>query len=371
MKKVLIFGFGEMGRKLADECLIYSDDVCVNAIVDNYVHESQYKEIPIIRPEKMKNYMYDEILICTVYFNEVIEDLFQNYGIPKEKMSFAEPVMPIIETRIRKKYEKELRSNEKIKGEKGKVIQYMKEHPARMYCYDFYDEYLNKKTNIYYDEAKGLYYGIYNNKPMYLARQFNTEQKARAYYNAVIMEQDTRSPHCYCNNEMLSSVTGVGVDIGAAEGIFSLSIVNQVKHIYIIETESSWIEALRYTFEPYKDRVTIIKSYISDKDTEETARLDTILQNQKIDFIKMDIEGAEFAALAGAEEIIKKNDIMLAVCVYHNENDNKKIKRWLDKRQLECRNSDGLVICQGDWELNNKDIDFRKALLFAMKNTVL
>ena len=39
--------------------------------------------------------------------------------------------------------------------------------------------------------------------------------------------------------------------------------------------------------------------------------------NEKITFIKMDIEGAELNALYGSKEIIKKYVPKLAVCVYH------------------------------------------------------
>lgn len=49
----------------------------------------------------------------------------------------------------------------------------------------------------------------------------------------------------------------------------------------------------------------------------QAVRLDGVLSNEKITFIKMDIEGAEQAALAGAKKIIEKQKPKMAICVYH------------------------------------------------------
>lgn len=49
--------------------------------------------------------------------------------------------------------------------------------------------------------------------------------------------------------------------------------------------------------------------------------LDDILQGSRVTLIKMDIEGAEYNALQGAEQTIKKWHPKLAICVYHNLED--------------------------------------------------
>lgn len=52
----------------------------------------------------------------------------------------------------------------------------------------------------------------------------------------------------------------------------------------------------------------------------EVIDLDSVLQSQRVTFIKMDIEGAELAALEGAKQIIKNQKPVLAISVYHRMN---------------------------------------------------
>lgn len=365
MKKIIIFGLGEMGKKLTDECLKYEVGAKIIAIADNKAEIVQYNGIPVISPSEIEKFSYDEIWICTVYFKEIMQQLSDNYGVEREKMHFTEPVVPILEKRLREKYKAQLNNIESVSGELREVLQYLNSKPLRMYCYPFYNEYLYQDTPIYYDKKAGLYYGLYENKKMYLAKRFNTEQKARAYFNAVLMEQDTRSPHCYWNDDKMKQLSGIGVDVGAAEGIFALRIIEQVEHIYLAEVDSEWIDALRDTFEPYREKITIIPKFIAGKDVEQSVRLDTLLKDSRLDFLKMDIEGMEYQALQGAENLLTHNNVQLSVCVYHNEEDNQKITAWLQERGYTTRNSDGFIVCQGDWELEKDTTDFRRGLLFA------
>lgn len=53
----------------------------------------------------------------------------------------------------------------------------------------------------------------------------------------------------------------------------------------------------------------------------EVDSLDSILQDKKVTFIKMDIEGSEMQALHGAEVLIKNQKPKLAICIYHSIED--------------------------------------------------
>lgn len=57
-----------------------------------------------------------------------------------------------------------------------------------------------------------------------------------------------------------------------------------------------------------------------DYQAEEINTLDNLI-NEKVDFIKMDIEGAEQDAIQGAKNTIKKYHPILAICIYHKAQD--------------------------------------------------
>lgn len=75
-----------------------------------------------------------------------------------------------------------------------------------------------------------------------------------------------------------------------------------------------------------------IHKYHSWEGMVETATIDETLEEQRlarVDFIKMDVEGAELDALRGGEASIRKNRPKLAISLYHNPEDIETIPRYL------------------------------------------
>lgn len=52
-----------------------------------------------------------------------------------------------------------------------------------------------------------------------------------------------------------------------------------------------------------------------------TASIDDVVKNERVTFIKLDVEGAEYEALIGARKTIEKNRPKLAISIYHKPQD--------------------------------------------------
>ena len=53
----------------------------------------------------------------------------------------------------------------------------------------------------------------------------------------------------------------------------------------------------------------------------ETVALDEVLEGKRVTFIKMDVEGAEYEALLGAQKLIRENHPRMAISIYHKPED--------------------------------------------------
>ncbi len=208
--------------------------------------------------------------------------------------------------------------------------EYIMKHGYERHLFTFRDEYDRMDIQISHDSSNGLKYIITGKgRRLYFCRAMSDDKIIRLY-RTLIMEQDIRSPHHYMDSP--DEACGYTfVDVGCAEGIVALDVIDKVEHAYLFECDNAWAEALEVTFAPWKDKVSIIPKYVGNCDNDITVRLDTFFSdtNSRL-FIKMDIEGAESAALAGAKKILHRPDVEFAVCTYHN-NDTITVPAILDK----------------------------------------
>lgn len=222
------------------------------------------------------------------------------------------------------------------------IIEYLKNEELEVFNYEFTKKYKDMAVECFYDDTSQMWYIADNGNKMYLKKSIDTYDKAVNYYRNICMEQDIASPHRYIINKYEVDDNVTVVDAGAAEGNFALSVIDKVNKLYLIECDEEWIEALKYTFKDYTDRVVFINKYLDEKISDETITIDEINEKEKIDYIKMDIEGGEVAALRGATKTLK-SPIILNVCSYHNEDDEKKIRDILQKNRIAVETSKGYM----------------------------
>jgi len=268
-----------------------------------------------------------------------------------------EALKGIIEFRLRKYWYKYQQHKLKIKiikylkidsknndQEKKEIIDYLKKNSLSVFPYNFTKKYNPNDVTVYTDNVCGLKYIIQDNKKLYFKKKWD-ENKIKNYYNSLRLEQDIDSPHRYEAGDFHVNEGDIVVDAGVAEGNFALSVVEKVKKIYLFDADDEWIEALKETFAPWKEKVEIICKYVSDNNDNKSIALDTVFEKRKIDFIKADIEGDEIALIKGCKNILLNTEkLKIVMCTYHNQDDSKKIKNELEDFGFTTEFSKGYMI---------------------------
>jgi hypothetical protein len=235
--------------------------------------------------------------------------------------------------------------NRVLNDEEIEVLEFLRKNPLHIFPYRFPQNYKPCDIKIEKDEQKGLLFTYWEGKKLYY-KNGHQVKKAQVYFNSLLLEQDPNSPHRYLTSEFDVKQGDVIVDVGAAEGNFSLSVIEKASKVFLFEVEKDWIKALEATFGPWKEKVEIVQKYVSDVDNEQCIKLDTFFaKNQKVNFIKADVEGAESQVINGAIGLINnQNDIRIAVCTYHRQTDAQQLEELLKAKGFRNHFSDKYMI---------------------------
>jgi hypothetical protein len=233
----------------------------------------------------------------------------------------------------------------------------MGKHGLTALPYAFFLKYKKLPVDCFWDEQWDMPYVLYSGKKLYYPRNYSKNAKELINsHRSLLSEQDLHSPHRYVDD--LNRLSGKTLlDVGAAEGIFTLSVIEIIHHAFLFECDENWIDALNATFAPWKDKITIVPKYVSDTNDEFNITLDHFLENKEKNnlFLKMDIEGAEQLALKGAENMLKEaKDLDFSICTYHKKEDAAEIKKQLESCHFETEQTAGFLFYEGE---------FRKAII--------
>lgn len=284
--------------------------------------------------------------------NSIVLKILDYYLEIKIKILFKKKIINFLENN----------SHNLDKEEVKNILKFIKKNSVHVFPYKFINYYKSKDITVYHDQKCDMKYVLHENKKLYFPRYLKNSE-IQKYYNDLLIEQDSESPHLYEISTFHVRKGDIIADVGAAEGIFALNNIEKVKKAYIFECESYWIEALKKTFEPYKDKVIIVNKYISNITQEKNISIDDFFKNKNVDFIKADIEGAEISLIDGGQKTLTKNDLKIILCTYHKKNDEKIINEKLINKGFETEFSKGYMIFFHDPEFSAPYL--RKGLIRA------
>lgn len=335
MERIFIWGTGKIARQvLEQEDFLELYDV-IGFIDNNLAKRGKlFKGKQVFKPDILECIRPDKIVILTDYYEEIKQQIIDMF-----------PDMEMIIENKNYFYRKSIcnRYENTDDPEIQEILKHIRKKDLQIFNYDFADKYNELSIDVMFDTNCGMFYIRHQGKKLYFAKFLNTKSKVKEYYRGLLIEQDKASPHRYRGSDFDVRNGEVVVDAGTAEGIFSLEIIDRVSKIYLIESDEGWIEALKETFKEYQEKIVIIQKFITSINEGKSATLDQLIQ-EPVDFIKMDIEGNEWDALLGAENLIRCSpQLKCAICSYHSDFDEILIKDILGKYGLKCSTTIGYM----------------------------
>ena len=220
------------------------------------------------------------------------------------------------------------------------------EYTDKEFVYDHMDDFERVYSRLADTKSKEIYkhilnYKITKDEKYLISMQKYVDDEHYQYFDNGLIE--------FRDDEVF-------LDIGAYTGdtykVFSELYSKYNKYI-AFEADCRVYEVLKETVEKGKDNIILYNYAAWDKEDnlyfEENPgstrvgaelteidnivkgiRLDDLIDGEKVSFVKMDIEGAEYNALLGMEHLIKNNRPILAICVYHLRDDYYKITDYIE-----------------------------------------
>ena len=248
-------------------------------------------------------------------------------------------------------------------------LKYIVEHKKiEVFPYKWIEEYENTEIEIFRDSGKGMKYVIHKGKKLFFPKGYS-DGFIKKYYLSLIMEQDARSPHCYFQGNMERLRDCIFVDVGTAEGIVSLEVVDVAQKIVLFECNEAWRQALEATFAPWSEKIEIVSGFVGEQNIPEENKV--TLDEWFSDFcrspesnivIKLDVEGNEKSVLAGAEKLLSSLVRRAYVCTYHKQEDFEVLSKILTAYHYKLENTEGYMFYGERGEES-----FRKGLIRAYR----
>lgn len=328
MERVYLWGAGQ----LADDILSALDATMpeyrnnavfrIYGIIDN--NKSRQRErfhgFEIVSPGMALECGFSNIIILSDAEYLIREQAEAGYHIPGEEVQTRWYLLQLL---------LQLKYDGTQDGEILSVLEYWKENPISLFNnfippVSRYEEVIwDRKYNLPYIKFPTAEGKI---KRMYYPRDYRFLIKdGIQVVEDILYEQMPMSPHLYTYAGHEVKEGDIILDGGVCEGNFALRYADQASKIYLVESDPDWREALFHTFEQYQGKIVYCNRPLSDRDGYYSVSVDTLIKG-KLDFMKLDIEGAEIHAVEGAKETLRNNNVRCSICCYHKREDERILK---------------------------------------------
>lgn len=355
--KIALWGCGNYLKKFLSQPGLYKNDEII-CLVDNnkglwHTRKSGYL---VVSPEELLSYSFDKIVICVEKDEEIILQLIERLHVEKNKIISLNSIYDQILNKMIEKY----------RYSKDKEINLM----ISAFVENGIDVWGNYKPEIHnyevYRDDENNPFVVTNGKKIFYPKDYEfIVENDKEYLFDLYYEQKSGSPHLYIDS-CVSLENAIIVDAGACEGNFAIRFVETAKKIYVIEPDGKWMECLKKTFEPYLDRVIFCEKKLDRYDSENTITLDSLLNGECIDFLKMDIEGYEVEAILGGKKTLEKSDAKCSICAYHKNGDEENIKFLLQKLGYNTFVSNGYMFFLYDENIFDNP-ELRRGIVYGEK----
>lgn len=230
---------------------------------------------------------------------------------------------------------------EQLDDERKEILRYIEEDtlqgwPRKFFPekYDFDGNCKSSKPQFEIDIVEDGRFSVWkhNGKRIYFPY---SKELAHRQASGLYREFFTHSPHNYFDEDYTVGDIPEGsivADVGAAEGLFGMTVIDRCKKVYLFEYENKWIEALGKTYSDYSDKIEIIPELVGDG--EKGLSLDEFFKDkEKPNLVKMDVEGYEASILKGMKNMLEESfPLTMLICTYHRQHDWDHYYDFLQKR---------------------------------------
>lgn len=356
--RIFFFGTGNMARLTLEQVGAIPENIEILGFIDNNPEKwGEFLGKKVFSPAKLRETDFDVVVVMSdIYFQSIKDDLIYWYEIDREKIKGRVHLLKIL---MKEKYK------DTTDKEIQEILSYWEKNDISVF-----NQYVKKGKEryiVHWDSIENMPYIIVEDKRMYYPYDymFQVYDGKRVVAN-LYSDQQSTSPHLYIQDDIKVEHGDIIADAGVQEGNFSLRYIEEVSRAYLFESNKRWIRPLQKTFEKFKEKVSIYNVFLGKTVGDMKINLDSVLKGKRLDFLKMDVEGAEIEALLGGRETLLNNKVKCSICSYHKNGDERAIKDILNQYGYKTNTSKGYMVFWHDKDIYSTQ-DFRRGIVYGRR----